>query len=157
MTFGGLDEARGRRARGYGIVAISRFGLMVEVLRPIAGLAAASMIALVAAGCSITKAAPPPRLHLRLMTGLPGAGFHPLGEALAREFRKNWPEIDLEIRESGGSVANVKAIQAGQADLGFAFADVAYIAFSGRLEGRSQPFNHLRGVAELQITPLHLV
>jgi TRAP transporter TAXI family solute receptor len=114
------------------------------------------LLALIGAACGTTNAAhSTAQTDLRLMTGLPGAGFQPLGEALAREYRRSWPDVVLQLHESGGSVSNVQAIQHGRADLGFAFADVAYIAFSGRLDG--YPFNRLRGIAELELTPLHLV
>jgi uncharacterized protein len=90
-------------------------------------------------------------------TGAPGAGFHPLGDALARRYREAIPEIGIEVEESAGSVSNVEAIEAGEADLGLAFADVAYMAFAGRLHDGAAPFEHLRGMAVLQLTPLHVV
>ncbi len=99
--------------------------------------------------------APTAAVPLRLTTGSPGAGFHPLGEALARAYRSAFPKFRVEVIESPGSVRNVEAIQRGEADLGFAFADVAYVAFVGRLE--NGPFTNLRGVAVLQLNPLHLV
>ena len=40
---------------------------------------------------------------------------------------------------------------------GFAFADVAYVAYVGRLAGASGPFDRLRGIAVLQLTPVQLV
>jgi len=94
---------------------------------------------------------------LRLTTGTPGGGFHPLGDALAAAYRKGLPSVDVSVRESAGSIANVEAIQAREADAGFAFADVAYAAYAGRLAGRSRRFDELRGIAVLQLTPLHLV
>lgn len=60
------------------------------------------------------------------------------------------PDVDFDIHASAGAVTNVEAIQRGDADLGFAFADVAYIAFVGRLDGVTGPFDHLRGIAVLQ-------
>jgi TRAP transporter TAXI family solute receptor len=67
------------------------------------------------------------------------------------------PDVNVDIHPSAGAVTNLEAIQRGDADLGFAFADVAYIAFVGRLDGATQPFDRLRGVAVLQLTPVHLV
>src|SRR4029077_5109233 len=96
-----------------------------------------------------------PRRTLRLTTGTPGAGFHPLGEALGRAYRRAFPELDVEVIESPGAVHNVEAIERGEADIGFAFADVAYVAFVGGLADRS--FGRLRGMAVLQLNPLPLV
>ena len=86
----------------------------------------------------------------------PGAGFHPLGEALAQAYRSAFPDLNLEVIESPGLVRNVEAIQKGEADLGFAFADVAYVAFVGRLAEHG-PFARLRGMAVLQLNQLHVV
>src|SRR5262249_8896427 len=86
-----------------------------------------------------------------------GGGFHPLGQGLARAYTTSLPDVEFRIDPTAGAVANVEAIQRGDADLGFAFADVAYIAFNGQLEGASGPFERVRGIAVLQLTPLHLV
>ncbi len=100
---------------------------------------------------------PEPRTHVRFSTGTPGAGFHPLGLALTRAYAATLTSVDIDIAETAGSVSNVEAIQAGTADLGLAFADVAYIAYIGQLADAPRPFDRLRGVAVLQLTPLHLV
>ncbi|MBI4472356.1 MAG: TAXI family TRAP transporter solute-binding subunit [Acidobacteria bacterium] len=94
---------------------------------------------------------------VRFTTGTPGGGFQPLGEALARAYGKALPSVVLDVQEGGGSVGNVEAIQRGDADLGFAFADVTYTAFAAGLSGQNEPFDRLRGIAVLQLTPLHLV
>ena len=98
----------------------------------------------------------PPRTKLRFTSGTPGAGFYPLGEGLARGYERTLSGLDVEVRESEGSVSNVEAIQRGAADIGLSYADVAYIAFVGQLEGRPR-FDRLRGIAVLQRTPLHVV
>jgi hypothetical protein len=102
---------------------------------------------------------PPPQPHtlVRLTTGPPGGGFFPLGEGLARAYGRLLPDVTVEVHASSGAVANVEAIQRGDADLGFAFADVTYLAFVGRLNGASGSYDRLRGVAVLQLTPVHLV
>jgi len=113
-------------------------------------------LAIPAAGCLARDvAAPAPRRTVRLTTGSPGAGFHPLGDALGRAYRTAMPDINVAVLESPGSVRNVEAIQRGEADMGFAFADVAYVAFVGGLA--ETPFSRLRGIAVLQLNPLHLV
>jgi TRAP transporter TAXI family solute receptor len=108
-------------------------------------------------GCSRPQR--PPRAAprtLRLTTGTPGAGFNPLGFALATAYRAALPNLQVSISESPGSVRNVEALQRGDADMGFAFADVAYVAFVGRLDGHTS-YDKLRGIAVLQLNPLHIV
>jgi TRAP transporter TAXI family solute receptor len=94
---------------------------------------------------------------VRFSTGTPGGGFYPLGEGLARAYQRSLQAVTFQINPTAGAVTNVEAIQRGDADLGFAFADVAYMAYIGRLGGASGPFDRLRGVAVLQLTPVHLV
>jgi TRAP transporter TAXI family solute receptor len=119
--------------------------------------AAAATIALFAAAAPSTIESQAARPVVRLMTGTPGAGFYPLGEALARAFAASQSGWSIQVQESTGSVSNVTALERGDADIGFAYADVAYMAFVGRLEPGAKPFERLRGVAVLELTPVHLV
>lgn len=61
------------------------------------------------------------------------------------------------VRESDGSVANAEVLQRGDADVGLAYADVAYMAYVGRLGDQRQRFSDLRGLAVLELAPVHLV
>ena len=113
-------------------------------------------VGLAVAGC---RPAPPAavRARVRLTTGTPGAGFYPLGQSLVDALQTNLPDLIIDHRESTGSVSNVGVLQSGDADVGLAYADVAYIAFVGGLEGRPARFDHLRGIAVLHLAPVHLV
>jgi|RhiMetdeSRZDD1v2_1073273.scaffolds.fasta_scaffold29017_3 uncharacterized protein len=113
--------------------------------------------ALVSAFCSTTPAQVRSTRTVRFATGTPGGGFYPVGQGLARAYARLMPDVKVEVHATPGAVANVEAIQRGDADLGIAFADVAYIAYIGRLNGAAEPFDRLRGVAMLQLTPVHLV
>ena len=73
--------------------------------------------------------ATPSRL-IRLSTGPEGGGFFPLGEEIAASLRMR--DLDVRTIVSTGGIANVRAIQGGEADLGLTFADIAYTAFSGQ-------------------------
>jgi TRAP transporter TAXI family solute receptor len=99
---------------------------------------------------------PPPRPKLRVITGTPGGGVLPLAESLAAVYRQQLPEVDVDIVPSPGAVANAEAIQHGDADIGFVFADVTYTAFVGRF-GNAAPFDRLRAILVLQIPAVHLV
>ncbi|MEO8033671.1 MAG: TAXI family TRAP transporter solute-binding subunit [Acidobacteriota bacterium] len=100
---------------------------------------------------------PKAKVVVRLMTGTPGGGFYPLGAALAAAYGGSIPALSIDHRESAGSISNVTALQRGQADISLAYADVAYLAFIGGLEGQKGRFDHLRGIAVLQLAPIHLV
>jgi uncharacterized protein len=118
---------------------------------------AASIAAVGVCACDgPTATLSPPRAIVRFTTGPQGGGFYPLGEGLARAYAASLPRLTVETLPSGGAIANAEAIQRGDADFGFAFADVAYIAFGRGLNGASR-YDRLRGMAVLQLTPLHLV
>jgi TRAP transporter TAXI family solute receptor len=139
------DDRRSRFARG-----------RPAVPRCAASGAACLLAALFAAGCA-GPAPERPRTVVRLTTGTPGGWFQPMGEGLARGYATLLMRVDVRIQESAGSVANVEAIEAGEADIGFAFADVAYMASVGRLERRPVRFARLRGIAVLELAPVHLI
>jgi TRAP transporter TAXI family solute receptor len=96
----------------------------------------------------------PPIETVRLTTGAPGGGFDHLGQALDT-FSRNLPSLRVLPVPSGGAVSNLRAVQAGDADIGFTFADVAYLAYIGRLDNSSS-FDQLRAIAVLQVTPVQL-
>lgn len=125
--------------------------------RPVAAATVAAVaVLLIQSGClSRAATAPPAAKTLRVTTGSPGGGFYPLGDALVQAYRIALPDIRFDVQESPGSVRNVEAIQRGEADMGFAFAHVAYVAYVGRLD--ADPMEQLRGIAVLQPNPLHLV
>lgn len=81
-----------------------------------------------------------------------------MGAGLARAFAEGVPSMVLDHRESAGSIANVTALEDGTADVALAYADVAYLAFTGGLEAaRNKRFTGIRGIAVLQLAPVHLV
>jgi TRAP transporter TAXI family solute receptor len=116
------------------------------------------MLAMCAAACETAPArpAPPPTTTVRLVSGFPGAGFYPLGAALAQGYEQVLPGIRIDVRGGTGSVGNAQALQRGEADIGFVFADVAYVAHKGALDEQRIPFGNLRGIAVLQVAALHV-
>jgi TRAP transporter TAXI family solute receptor len=133
---------------------------MIQVRRgPPCASVFAGLVALTIAG-AISCRAPdrtPARQVLRFTTGTPGARFHPLGQALARAYAAALPTLDMVVMDSAGSVANVDALQRGEADLGLSYADVAYMAYAGRLREGQPAFSDLRGITVLELAPVHLV
>ena len=115
----------------------------------------------VAGACACSGATPAPvpgpTTRVRLSSGQQGGGFSPLGEQLAVALTGTIPGVEVETVQSSGAVSNVEALQAGSADLGLTFSDVAYIAYSGQLTPTSKPFERLRAIAVLQVTPVALV
>lgn len=122
----------------------------------VAGIVGIALITAAGAGCREPEP-PPARKEIRLTTGTPGARFHPLGQALARAYAAALPMLDVRVLDTAGSVANVEALERGAADVGLSYADVAYTAYVGGLDGRQASFAELRGIAVLELAPVHLV
>jgi hypothetical protein len=129
----------------------------VSVSRRITLLAAGVVTLLVGGAACRTPAPPPARRALRLTTGTPGASFHPLSQALASVWAEGLPDLAIASRDSPGSIANLEAMLRGEADIGLAYADVAYAAYAGQLGSTRQKAGHVRGVAVLELSPVHLV
>ena len=87
-----------------------------------------------------------------------GPANRTLGEALAREYQQQATGHRLELLESdGGAVDTLDAIQRGTTDCGVSLADVTYLAYAGRLSGRPQPYDDVRGVTVLDVAPIHVL
>jgi TRAP transporter TAXI family solute receptor len=99
-----------------------------------------------AVACTAASEPPARRPVVRLAYGL---------TELANEYARAFPDWSFEVVSSeGGSLA---AIQRGAADLALSSTDIAYMAFVGQLEPRIGPFDRIRGVAVLQLTPVHVM
>jgi TRAP transporter TAXI family solute receptor len=94
---------------------------------------------------------------VRISTGLPGVSFRPLGEQLVSAYAKVLPDVRFVVVETPGSVRNLENLQRGEADLGFALADVAYMAYNGRLSDNPRPFRNVRGIAVLHSSVVHFL
>jgi uncharacterized protein len=112
---------------------------------------------LLTAACGVAPAEDPHTAVVRLSSGMPGSGFHALGVALAHAYTEVLPAVSGEVVESPGAVRNLEALQAGDAEIGFAFSDVTYLAYMGAAEPGAPPFNRLRAIAVLQMTPLYVI
>jgi TRAP transporter TAXI family solute receptor len=92
-----------------------------------------------------------------MTTGLEGASFRPISSALVAALGDRLPDIDFSLVETAGAVRNLEALQQGIADVGLAYADVAYMAYTGQLPDHAEPFDRLRGVALLHVSPVHVL
>jgi hypothetical protein len=119
--------------------------------------AAVLAIGVTAGSCAAPEPSAPAGRRIRLMTGLIGSGYDGLGHVIADSYVKTHPTANVDVIEGTGSVSTVEAIQAGQVDIGITLADVAYLAFAGRLGDRQTHYDRIRGLSVLQLTPLQLV
>jgi TRAP transporter TAXI family solute receptor len=125
-------------------------------MRRLLGLLVA-FVSLGVIACERTEATAPVPIQVRLTSGIPGAGFYSLGEALSAAYARALPTVDIVVQRSAGSVHTLEQIQRRQADIGFALADVTYVAFSRGIGNGPSAFDRLRAIAVLELTSLHLV
>lgn len=76
--------------------------------------------------------------------------------ALAEEYSRTMPEVDIRLVQGSGPRGTVEALQQGEADVGFMLADVAYFA-QGDAQRRHDASAELRAMAALQTTAVHVL
>ena len=122
------------------------------------GLLIGATLAVVVAGSSCENAQSiAPVTRVRITTGLAGMTFRPLGEALAAAYARVMPGVHFEVVETPGSVTNLQRLEAGEAELGLALADVAYTAYNGRGVDFPSPARNVRAIAVLHPSAVHVL
>lgn len=106
---------------------------------------------LIVGGCG-RELDPQPRPVVRI-----GADSPQLGADLQQLYAASLPDIDFTIVINTGSISAVTAVGRGDADLGYARADVAYFALHGMLDDASESFDRLRAVSQIGEVLLHVV
>ena len=68
------------------------------------------------------------------------------------------PDVTAEVvAEGGSSVTSLLDLQARKVDISIPLADVAYLAYGGRLAEIAEPFDQLRGMAVTDLNTVHLL
>ncbi|WP_291798664.1 TAXI family TRAP transporter solute-binding subunit [Brevibacterium sp.] len=119
----------------------------MRIGRPAALLCLALVLAL--SSCTEARRAAP----AVIATGPQGGVYHALGTAF-EEVSADW-RVPLTALASGASVANLEQVGAGEADLGFALADIAALAVAG-----DPPFDSpqpISALAKLYDNHTHLI
>jgi uncharacterized protein len=115
-------------------------------------------IALVAvAACSQPATTPPAPITVRLAASSASGNFYSDGKALGEAVQRVLPHLRVDVQTVGGGIRNVNLLREGRADLAFSFSNVAYSAYMGEQETGAQEFKDLRGIAVLDVAPLHLL
>jgi uncharacterized protein len=118
-------------------------------------LAALLALALSMSGCSSQPGAAPPQ-EVRLAVGSRGGDFWSFGIELERVVQARNRHYKLTIIRAIGR-QTLQAVQDGTAECGFAFSNLAYEAYSGKLDVPGNRHDRLRGVASIEVTPLNLL
>lgn len=84
--------------------------------------------------------------NIRFVSGPTGGTYFPLGEGVARTMNEHSKGARVSSTPTGGSTENVRLISLGEADFGWAAADVVYYAFNGGREF-SEALQNIRSVS----------
>lgn len=88
--------------------------------------------------------------ELKIFTGGTGGVYYPIGTKLADMINKySEGRITASAQTSGASVANARALAAGDANMVFIQNDIAYYAYKGIYMFNGSPVTVIRGVAAL--------
>lgn len=102
---------------------------------------------------------PPRDGFVTIATGSITAVYHAAGSALCRVIhaRPAPQRLRCAVVSTGGSIANLRALRAGEVELAFAQSDAQHRAFHGTEEFAKRPMTDLRAVLALYPEPLTLV
>src|SRR5262249_32667751 len=105
----------------------------------------ASAFAGITAAVLVFGAANAQQKAIAIGTGGTGGVYYPIGGALANLISKNLPNVQATAQVTGGSVDNLKLINAGQSEIGFSMADAALDALNGvdKFKGTKVPLRTL--------------
>lgn len=119
-----------------------------SVLRAAVGTACTGLLAGVAAA-DARYADRGPQGRLRIATGESGNFYAAFGQLLADQVRAVYPGLSCEVINSEASVANVRLLQTGRAEVALALADIAWAAYGGSAPfGRRVPLRAIGRVYE---------
>ena len=109
------------------------------------------------AACRQPVTTPPADITIRLAASSASGNFYADGKAVSEAVQGVLPHIRVDVQPVGGGLRNVSLLREGQTDLAFSFSNVAYSAYMGELESGAAEFRDLRGIAVLDVAPLHLL
>ena len=95
------------------------------------------------------------KVRMSIATGGTGGVYYPYGGAIASVISKHVPGAEATAEVTAAAVDNLKLVGAGEADLGYAYPDLAYDAMEGK--GLFKSKLPIRMVAHLYVSYFHLV
>jgi len=95
------------------------------------------------------------KVRLSIATGGTGGVYYPYGGAIANVISKYIPGTEATAEVTAAAVDNLKLVGSGEADLGYAYPDLAYDAIEAK--GLFKSKLPIRMVAQLYVSYFHLV
>lgn len=95
------------------------------------------------------------KARISIATGGTGGVYYPYGGAIASVISKYVPGVEATAEVTAAAVDNIKLVAAGEADLGYAYPDLAYDAIEGK--GLFRNKLPIQMVAHLYVSYFHLI
>lgn len=81
---------------------------------------------------------------ISIATASLGGSYYPIGVGMSEAFQKDIPGIEPKVEVTGGATENPKLVGAGDSDIGFTNANLAYAAYNGTGLFKDNKYEDLR-------------
>ncbi len=88
--------------------------------------------------------APAKTQFISIATASMGGSYYPIGVGMSQIFTAKVPGIEPKVEVTGGATENPKLVGAGESDIGFTNANLAYAAYSGTALFKDKKYDKLR-------------
>jgi TRAP transporter TAXI family solute receptor len=89
------------------------------------------------------------RTEYTIATGSKSGVYFPIGEALAMILKQAFPDVNLNVMETAGSVENLQLLRDGKVDMALVQNDIAFYAVEGEAMFNGQKITNISGIATL--------
>ena len=84
-----------------------------------------------------------------IATGSKSGVYYPIGETLAGILKIDYPNVQLKVLETAGSVENLQMLKDGKVDMALVQNDIAFYASEGEAMFADQKITNITGIATL--------
>ncbi|MFC1745525.1 TAXI family TRAP transporter solute-binding subunit [Candidatus Riflebacteria bacterium] len=95
--------------------------------------------------------------NLTIITGSEKGTYYPVGLGIKKVLEKEYPDLEVLVKKSRGSVENVHQINKGKVQLAISQVDVAFYAYEGKERFKGKPHKNLRGLTALYAETVQIV
>ncbi len=89
------------------------------------------------------------RKEFTIATGSKAGVYYPIGEALGMILKQTYPDVNLRVIETAGSIENVQLLKEGKVDMALVQNDIAFYAAEGEAMFNGQKVTNISGIATL--------
>lgn len=125
--------------------------------RVAAGIAVILALAIAGAPGALPGQAAPSLDRVTILGGPPGGVFGIFATGIGTHLSRAVPGLDVTVAATGGSVENVRRVNAGDAEMGLAFASDIHEGFYGLEAFRGNPQANLRAIGLIFVGVTHVV